>query len=376
MTLSPPATPGSGGRAWVTLITNPSYVAGLLALHRTLSSLSNYPLLVMTTPSLPESYQSFLRSYGFTLIPVSHLSPSTSQHAGFSPDMNRLNDAWTKLQVFGLVEYDKVILIDADMIFLKDMDELFDLELPGRDWIGAAPACVCNPLNLEHYPRDWVPENCSLSHQQSPTPLLSPEIPSLDAPRTAHLLNSGLVVLHPSDALLDSLVSFLETSPTISQALFADQDVIADAFKGRWRPLPWWCNALKTLRGAHKGLWKDEEVANIHYIIDKPWTGRPSSLPPHRPSPTISSPDLPPSPASVDFPNDSPPPHALLQSALTKRRTLPPALLEIVRNTPEQTSLTDYEEVHKWWWVVYECVLEEMKSQGVEWQLIDQWVKR
>ncbi|ODN84328.1 hypothetical protein L202_00302 [Cryptococcus amylolentus CBS 6039] len=391
MTLSPPATPGSGGRAWVTLITNPSYVAGLLALHRTISSLSDYPLLVMTTPSLPESYQTFLKSYGFTLIPVSHLSPSTSQHAGFNPDMARLNDAWTKLQVFGLVEYDKVILIDADMIFLKDMDELFDLELPGRDWIGAAPACVCNPLNLEHYPKDWqvqpaslytiltllrVPENCSLSHQQSPTPLLSPEIPSLDAPRTAHLLNSGLVVLYPSTTLLDSLVSFLETSPTVAQALFADQDVIAEAFKGRWRPLPWWCNALKTLRGAHKALWKDEQVANIHYIIDKPWAARPASLPPHRPSSTMPSPDLPPSPASVESTHECPPSYAYLKSALTKRRALPPALLEIVRNTPEQESLTDYGEVHKWWWVVYEDVLEEMKTKGVEWEMVDGWVTR
>lgn len=183
MVVSPPSTPGvQGSRAWVTLVTNPAYVAGkwyrsqsflshlqgrllmywlescmtgLLTLHRTLSSLSSYPLLVMTTPSLPATHSSLLRSLGLNLIPVSHLSPSSSQHPGFDPSFSRFNDAWTKLQVFGLTEYDKVILIDCDMIFLKDMDELFDLELPGRDWIGASPACVCNPLKLEHYPKDW-----------------------------------------------------------------------------------------------------------------------------------------------------------------------------------------------------------------------------
>jgi hypothetical protein len=28
---------------------------------------------------------------------------------------------------------------------------------------------------------------------------------------------------------------------------------------------------LKTLRTAHPQIWRDEEVKNIHYILDKPW---------------------------------------------------------------------------------------------------------
>lgn len=371
MAISPPSTPGvQESRAWVTLVTNPSYVAGLLTLHRTLSSLSSYPLLVMTTPSLPGTHSSLLRSLGFTLITVSHLSPSSSQHPGFDPQFSRLNEAWTKLQVFGLVEYDKVILIDSDMIFLKDMDKLFDLELPGRDWIGASPACVCNPFKLEHYPKDWIPANCSYSTQQSPTPLLSLPIPSPCAPRTSHLLNSGLVILHPSSTVLASLIDFLNTSPTIGHAKFADQDVIAEAFKGRWRPLPWWCNALKTLRGAHKGLWRDEEVGIIHYILDKPWSARPASLPPHQPP----SPTLPPSPASLDGSDDGRAPY--LEKPQIRRRSLPHGLLDAVRNTPPQRSLTNYDEVHAWWWIVYEDLLDDLKARGVDWESVDKWVTR
>ena len=73
-------------------------------------------------------------------------------------------------------------------------------------------------------------------------------------------------MLQPRQETMDSLVTFLNTSPSVATAQFADQDVIAEAFRGRWRPLPWWCNALKTERAVHPGLWEDAEVRLIHYM--------------------------------------------------------------------------------------------------------------
>lgn len=111
-----------------------------------------------------------------------------------------------------------------------------------------------------------VPANCGLSKQTKPTTLESPPIPDIDGPRTSHLLNSGLVILQPSETTLAEVVHFLNTSPTIAQSRFADQDVIAGVFHGRWRPLPWWVNALKPGRAVHKDLWEDSEVRLIHYM--------------------------------------------------------------------------------------------------------------
>jgi lipopolysaccharide biosynthesis glycosyltransferase len=60
--------------------------------------------------------------------------------------------------------------------------------------------------------------------------------------------------------------------PTFS---FPDQDLLAEFFRGKWKPLPWVYNALKTLRVTHKTLWRDEEVRCLHYILaDKPWKAR------------------------------------------------------------------------------------------------------
>jgi hypothetical protein len=78
-----------------------------------------------------------------------------------------------------------------------------------------------------------------------------------------------MVVLQPSATTMESLLLYLDTSPTIAEAKFADQDVIAEAFHGRWRPLPWWSNALKTQRAVHPDLWLDTEARLVHYM----WVG-------------------------------------------------------------------------------------------------------
>ncbi|WWC58394.1 uncharacterized protein I303_100934 [Kwoniella dejecticola CBS 10117] len=362
------STASTGGRkAWVTLITNPQYIAGVLTLHRTLTSVSSYPLVVMTTPSLSLQSREIIEYAGIEIIEVPHLSPSAAQHTGFDPSFVRFNDAWTKIRVFGLDQFERIILIDSDMIFLRSMDELFDLELPGDDWIGAAPACICNPFKLKHYPDDWIPANCQLSKQNPYTALSEPSIPKIDSPRTSHLLNSGLVIFKPSKPLLDKLIHHLNTSPTIAQSRFADQDVITEVFKGKWKVLPWWVNALKTQRAVHQDMWRDEEVRLIHYILDKPWDHRPLTLAPYKSTST----QLPPTPITPsNFPSIS-------DKAEKARRPLPESLINAVRNTPKQDSLTNYDAVHSWWWLVYEELLDEWKAENrLGWREIDQYVKR
>jgi lipopolysaccharide biosynthesis glycosyltransferase len=55
---------------------------------------------------------------------------------------------------------------------------------------------------------------------------------------------------------------------------FADQSLLSDLYRGRWVPLPYIYNALKTLRqeGVHAPIWRDDKVKNVHYILaPKPW---------------------------------------------------------------------------------------------------------
>lgn len=112
-----------------------------------------------------------------------------------------------------------------------------------------------------------IPENCGHTRAKLTTPLPASQFTL----PTHSRLNSGLVVLRPSASTFSSIVSFLHTDPRVATYGFPDQDLLADFFEGRFRPLSYRYNALKTLRYAHEEMWRDEDVKNVHYILKKPW---------------------------------------------------------------------------------------------------------
>jgi len=198
------------------------------------------------------------------------------------------------------------------MIVKRNMDELMDLKLPSSDWIAAVQACTCNPMKYPHYPDDWIPKNCGYTPLVHPSSLDhgTPILP--DSPRCYGLLNSGLVVLTPSKKVMHELEDFLANSPLVPEFKFPDQDLLAAVFKGRWQPLPWKYNALKTLKKIHTQCWRDNEIRCLHYILrEKPWHYKRGEAP------------------------------------------------------------EEYEYLHKWWYATYDRVLDELKREpNGHWELV------
>ena len=206
-------------------------------------------------------------------------------HKDFTNDP-RFYDCWSKLTPFSLEEYDRVVQLDSDMLIVRNMDDLMDIELdpPGNNGRGnkvfaASHACVCNPLKKAHYPKDWVPENCAFTSQHAHPDLAQKK----GAPPTAGLgmPNGGLQVVSPSKLVYDLIVNHLTTG-AVANYEFADQSLLGDLFSGRWVALPYTYNALTTLRVIHKEIWRDDEVRNVHYILDKPWDGEGSNPDTHQ----------------------------------------------------------------------------------------------
>lgn len=86
-------------------------------------------------------------------------------------------------------------------------------------------------------------------------------------------MNGGLQVVNPSIAVFNLIQDYMDSDAVINLD-FADQSLLSDLFRGRWVPLPYTYNALKTLRweGVHSQIWQDDKVKNIHYIFSpKPW---------------------------------------------------------------------------------------------------------
>ncbi|KAF9015284.1 nucleotide-diphospho-sugar transferase [Cyathus striatus] len=258
--------------AFVTLLTKASYLPGTLVLDQSLkNAVSQYPLVVMVTPTLPDSVRAVLQKRGIPMRLIEPMYPDEGQHSLAAHD-ERFADTWTKLRVFDLVEFKRVVLLDSDMILKKNMDELMVLDLL-KDQIAAVHVCACNPRKLAHYPSDWIPTNCA--HSAVTNPLAPPMQPSDTTPRPYSQLNSGTVVLNPSMELANRIRNFLETSEKIGSFSFPDQDLLTEFFKNKWKPLPWYYNALKTLRVIHPQEWSDEHIRCVHYILhDKPWRSR------------------------------------------------------------------------------------------------------
>ena len=148
------------GTVWTTLITNTAYLTGLLTLDYSLKAQgSKYPLIALYTDTFPAEGHAALDARNIPKQHVKYLLPTKGKDYTNDP---RFYDCWSKLTPFSLVEYERVVQLDSDMLVLKNMDELMELELDapelggtGNRVFAASHACVCNPLKKAHYPKNW-----------------------------------------------------------------------------------------------------------------------------------------------------------------------------------------------------------------------------
>lgn len=145
---------------WTSLVTNTAYLSGLLTLDYSLKKVgSKYPLVALYTDSFPVEGHAALDARGIPKQRIPYLLPA--EHKDFSNDV-RFYECWSKLAHFSLVAYDRVVMVDSDMLVVRNMDELMELELDppelggaGRRVFAASHACLCNPLLKQHYPKTW-----------------------------------------------------------------------------------------------------------------------------------------------------------------------------------------------------------------------------
>ena len=165
------------------------------------------------------------------------------------------------------------------LLSTENMDEVFDIALPGDDWIVANHACVCNLDHDSWAPDNWTAENCAWTPLEHPAALgtSTPISPDEKPPHTHTLLNGGLFLYYPSPKLWEDILATFQSSKELSTYQFPDQDFLASYFLAKWVPLSWKFNALKTMENWHPNIWRDEEVRGLHYIVDKPWEKRVAS---------------------------------------------------------------------------------------------------
>ena len=210
---APPADPLS--RVWITLVTRASYLPGaILLIHTLYKHHSAHPIIVQYTATLPadclSAFQALTRTY--PLLRLQHVEP-IALPTGLVPVATRFDDTLTKLRAFappspaelralGLPAVPaQACFLDADMIVLRNMDDIFDIPRPAADWIAAHHACVCN-IDFDPWaPPEWNRENCPSTPLVHPSALNCPVPCGADQRPTYQLLNSGVFVFTPSAEL-------------------------------------------------------------------------------------------------------------------------------------------------------------------------------
>jgi alpha-N-acetylglucosamine transferase len=133
--------------SFVSILTTDDYLDGVLVLKYSLDKTnSKYPFLLLVTPNLSESVISSLTRHNVDFAGIKKIeNPSLVS----DPQLKRWNFTYSKLNIFGLTQFDKIVYLDADMLILKNIDDLFDKpHMSAVNMAGKLPELsTWNPLN-------------------------------------------------------------------------------------------------------------------------------------------------------------------------------------------------------------------------------------
>ena len=117
--------------SYVSLLTNDSYVYGIILLYTSLQKVqSKYPLHVLITEDVSEASKEVLNQIDITyeIVDKIKLPDIINNHNRASSLALAVTweNCWTKLKIFDLTEYNKIVFLDADILVLKNLDHLFE----------------------------------------------------------------------------------------------------------------------------------------------------------------------------------------------------------------------------------------------------------
>ncbi|ODQ78723.1 glycosyltransferase family 8 protein [Babjeviella inositovora NRRL Y-12698] len=225
--------------AYVTILTSDNYLPGALVLARSLRELGTTKKLVVLTTDLSDASTRFLGEVYDELIEVETLESSLFEqlHELNRPELFR---TYTKIALWKLTQFSKIVYLDADLLPVQNIDELFDIELSPETKIAAAPDS------------GW------------------PDI-----------FNSGLFVTLPDLSVYSGLIDLSE-EPNASfdgadQGLFNEYFHSGENTPNRWHRLPFIYNVTPSSGYQYSPAYKrfQKDIKAVHFIgVNKPWLTR------------------------------------------------------------------------------------------------------
>ncbi|KAJ1557637.1 hypothetical protein HK096_006146 [Nowakowskiella sp. JEL0078] len=176
--------------------TNDNYACSTLNIAKSIEDVggkkrSDVEFLVLHTPEVSERFVSKLKAFGFRTVPTKVI-----ENEAVGPYHGLWKHSVTKLSIFNMTEYDRIIYLDADALAVKNFDWLFDL-----------------PPNFLYSPRAyWL-------WDKQPW------------------FNAQMFILEPSDQAFRKQMNFFERNEKEGK-VFYDMDVANEVFRNEAAILP------------------------------------------------------------------------------------------------------------------------------------------
>ncbi|XP_054804001.1 putative UDP-glucuronate:xylan alpha-glucuronosyltransferase 4 [Prosopis cineraria] len=204
--------------AYVTMLhTSEAYVCGAIALAQSILQTPvsviqfyNYTrdLILLADNSISPMSIKGLEAAGWKIKRIQRI-PNPFAKKGSYNEWN-----YSKLRIWQLTDYDKIIFIDSDFLVLKNMDDFF----------------------------------------------VYPQLSA--APNDCTFFNSGLMIIEPSQCMFEELMRRVWRLDSYNKG---DQGFLNEVFTW-WHRLPWRLNRLKDSREI-----EEDELYGMHYLGVKPW---------------------------------------------------------------------------------------------------------
>jgi len=214
--------------AVVSYISTPNFLNCLKVLVHTVQKSTSYPMVVALSTDMAAKTRAEVRSKlsGTTIIDIEQV-----QNPNAKVSIPHFAKNYAVLRMWSLVAYQRVVVIDADMLVTQSLDELCEMDLPAT--------AVAAANNWWTSKREW----------------------------DQTVFNGGLMVLRPSLNLYNQL---LESSKTFKSPSGGAQPFLNHFFNGKnWVRLDaksWGMNA--NAYRLQPATWTDSKIHAIHYTTE------------------------------------------------------------------------------------------------------------
>lgn len=192
--------------------------------HKSTKTNLGIPFIVLVAPHVTKEKQRILADEGATVIPVDLLEPDAETN-WIQPGEERFIDQFTKLKLWTLTQYERILYLDADMLLMKSLDDIWDEPVANQ-----TSQTLSSDIDSRY--DDPLPENYTMVGVSDTGAAIHP-FPPLTTPQ----LNGGFFLLRPSLQLYQYYVKLLNTPYSFDSGLM-EQSLLNLAHNNTSR-MPW-----------------------------------------------------------------------------------------------------------------------------------------